>query len=62
MDQPASCSNLYDDGHFSIEGLGETTPAFATADGVEDIRNRRTEAEVTLSIEPEFPSIETATR
>jgi OmpA-OmpF porin, OOP family len=47
---------------FSIEGLGETNPAFATADGVEDIRNRRTEAEVTLSIEPEFPSIETATR
>ena len=47
---------------FSIEGLGETNPAFATADGVEDIRNRRTEAEVTLSIEPEFPSIETAIR
>ena len=29
---------------FSIEGLGETNPAFATADGVKDIRNRRTEA------------------
>lgn len=47
---------------FSIEGLGETTPAVSTSDGVPDVRNRRTEAEITLSIEPEFPSIETATR
>ena len=47
---------------FSIEGLGETTPAVATSDGIPDVRNRRTEAEVTLSIEPEFPSIETALR
>ena len=47
---------------FSIEGLGETTSAVATSDGVPDVRNRRTEAEVTLSIEPEFPSIETALR
>ena len=47
---------------FSIEGLGETAPAFETADGVEDIRNRRTEAEVTVSVDPKFPSIETAIR
>lgn len=47
---------------FSIEGLGETTPAVATSDGIPDVRNRRTEVEVTLSIEPEFPSIETAIR
>jgi OOP family OmpA-OmpF porin len=47
---------------FSIEGMGETTPAVATSDGIPDVRNRRTEAEVTLSIEPEFPSIENALR
>ncbi|MGB0572478.1 MAG: OmpA family protein, partial [Alphaproteobacteria bacterium] len=47
---------------FSIEGLGETTPAFTTVDGVQDIRNRRTEAEVTLSVQPKFPSTETAIR
>ena len=47
---------------FSIEGLGETTPAVATSDGIPDVRNRRTEAEVTLTIKPEYPSIETAVR
>jgi OOP family OmpA-OmpF porin len=47
---------------FSIEGLGETQPAFETADGVPNILNRRTEAEVTLTIKPEYPSIETAVR
>lgn len=47
---------------FSLEALGETAPAVATADGVADIRNRRTEAEVTLTIEHQYPSIETAKR
>ncbi len=47
---------------FSIEGLGESQPAIATPDGIPELKNRRTEAEVTLSIEPEYPSLETATR
>jgi OOP family OmpA-OmpF porin len=47
---------------FSIEGLGEASPIVQTPDGVQEIRNRRTEAEVILSIRPQFPLIETATR
>jgi outer membrane protein OmpA-like peptidoglycan-associated protein len=47
---------------FSIEGLGEDSPVVQTPDGVQDIRNRRTEAKVILSIKPQHPLIETATR
>ncbi|HCP01578.1 MAG: hypothetical protein CL573_03230 [Alphaproteobacteria bacterium] len=47
---------------FSIEGLGEAAPVVATADGIREFRNRRTEAEVTLLTAPQSSSVETAIR